>query len=209
LDLKRSIRDREQRVLLRRARRGDERAFRRLYRQLHAPVAGYVFARVRPREDAEDLVSIIFHRFLESWDAYDPSAGSVWTWVMTMTRHRVIDHYRTRRGAEALEDLDEILVCGQPDPELRMIQDEEARFLDGILRGEEPQVREAFALRYGQGMSYREIAQVLGISEAAVKQRFSRTLRRLRDAGASRTREGGERNDATTLENRRRAEDPA
>lgn len=191
------------------AQRGNERAFRRLYRQLYGPVAGYVFARIRPREDAEDLVSAIFHRFLERWDAFDPQLGSVWTWIMTMTRHRVIDFHRTRRSAEALEDLDEVLICGRPDPEQLMIEDEDARFLDGILKGEEPQVQEAFALRYGQGMSHREIAQVLGISEAAVKQRFSRTLRKLREAGASRTREGGERHDATTLENRRRAEDPA
>jgi len=209
LDLKRSIRDREQRVLLRLARRGNERAFRRLYHQLYEPVAGYVFVRVRPREDAEDLVSTIFHRFLESWDAFDPDQGSVWTWIMTMTRHRVIDFYRTRRSAEALEDLDEILVCGRPDPEQQIILDEEARLLDGILKGEEPQVREAFALRYGQGMSHREIAQVMGLSEAAVKQRFSRTMRRLREQGASRTREGGERHDATRLEAGRRAEDPA
>jgi len=209
LDLKRSIRDREQRVLLRLARRGEERAFRRLYRQLYEPVAGYVFARVRPREDAEDLVSAIFHRFLESWDSYDPEAGSVWTWVMTMTRNRVIDFYRTRRNAEGLEDLDEILICGRPNPEQRLILDEDARFLDGILSGEEPQVREAFALRYGQGMSHGEIARVLGISEAAVKQRFSRTLRRLREAGTSRKPEGGERHDTTRPEARRRAEEPA
>lgn len=209
MDLKRSIRDREQRILLGRARGGDERAFRRLYRQLYDPVAGYVFVRVKPREEAEDLISAVFHRFLETWDRYDPTAGSVWSWLMTMTRRRVIDHYRTRREGESLEELQEILVCGRADPEQRMIDDEEARFLDGILREENAETREAFALRYGQGMSVREVARVMGLSEAAVKQRFSRTLRRLREAGASRNREGGERHDATTLEARRRAEDPA
>ena len=65
-------------------------------------------------------------------------------------------------------------------------------FLSGLLAEHPAEIREMFALRFGQVLSYREIAACLGLSESAVKQRFSRTLRELRKKARSCEAEQGE-----------------
>jgi RNA polymerase sigma-70 factor (ECF subfamily) len=192
LSLRRAIRDRRQRWLLLRARAGHEPSFRRLYRELYDPVAGYATRRIASREDAEDVISEVFHRFLKRMDQFDARRGSVWSWLMTMTRHAVIDHHRARRDHAPLEAVEETLIADAVDPLTGLVQGEEHRLLHGLLQDEDPEVREIFALRFGDGLKYREIAELLGLSEAAVKQRFSRTMRRLRREGSASRTEGDE-----------------
>ena len=187
----RTLRKRRQAALLRRAITGDERAFRRLYRDLHPPISRYLGARMASPEDAEDLASKIFHRFLLHLPDYDPRRGSVRAWLFGMARNALIDHYRTRPEAKAsLETLDSLAAhAGDPRPDAleAMILDEEARFVDGVLRGQPAETRELFALRYGQGLSLREISAVTGIAEPALRQRFSRVMRRLREGPSRET----------------------
>jgi len=176
--------------MLLRARAEHEASFRRLYAELYDPVAGYVARRIESRDEAEDVISEVFHRFLRRIDQYDASRGSVWTWLMTMTRHAVIDHHRGRRDHLPLEDHEDSLVAEAMDPLSSMVRQEEHRLLHGLLRNEEPEIREIFALHFGDGLKYREIAEVLGLSESAVKQRFSRTMRRLRRNGSPARNQG-------------------
>jgi RNA polymerase sigma-70 factor (ECF subfamily) len=193
LDVRQRLRDRRQRFLLELARGGHERAFRRLYRELYGPVARYVSARVRPREDAEDVTSQIFFKLLRGLDRYDPERGSPWTWIMTLARNTVIDHLRSTRPTASAEELSEVLVGNDPDPLSNLIEEEEARFAHGVLRRYPAEVREMFSLRFAHGFRYREIAEVMNLSEAAVKQRFSRISRELR-LEIEKRRRGGEEN---------------
>jgi RNA polymerase sigma-70 factor (ECF subfamily) len=207
VDLARILRDRRHRFLLARARAGQERSFRILYRSLYGPVMSYVARRIRSSADAEDVVSKVFHRFLTNLDRYDPEKGSVWTWVMTMTRNAVIDHRRAQRPVESIDDLSAVLWSDDEGPLESLVRSEEERLLHGVLRDEPAELREIFALHFGEGMRYGEIAAVLGITEAAVKQRFSRTMRRIRRERSGQTR-GGE-HEHLGLAAPRRAEDPA
>ena len=183
----RSRRDQRPRRLLRRALRGDERALRRLYRELWTPLHRYVAARKLPREDAEDIVAQVFTRFLERMDRYDPRRGGVRAWLLGIARHALIDHYRRRRPDtatsqnEPFEELARHAGDPAPDPLDSLIEEEEARLTSGVLAGQPVETRELFALRYGQGLSHREIASLTGLGEAAVRQRFSRAMREIRE----------------------------
>lgn len=193
MDPKRQARDLRHRLLLTRARAGHEASLRALYRALYDPVAGYVARRIRCHEDAQDVVARVFHRFVASLDQYEGSRGSVWTWVMTLTRHAVIDHWRAQRSAgESIDVLAEVLADDRPDPLDALVQSEEAQLLHGVLRDEPDEIREIFSLHFVEGMRYAEIARVMGLSEAAVKQRFSRTMRRLRRDRQSTTQQKGD-----------------
>lgn len=186
------IRDRRHQWLLLRARAGHEPSFRALYRELYDPVAGYVARRIDSRDEAEDVVSEVFQRFLRRMDQFDARRGSVWTWLMTTARHAVIDHHRARRDHSPIDDFEETLIADAVDPLTSLVRQEEDRLLHGLLRDEDPEVREIFALHFGDGLKYREIAEILGLSEAAVKQRFSRTMRRLRRRGSGTETRGDE-----------------
>ncbi len=74
----------------------------------------------------------------------------------------------------------DVLAADQKDPLGSMIRNEDLRQVKHLLRREPDDVREMFALRFGQGLRVREVAAVMNLGEAAVKQRFARTLRKIR-----------------------------
>ncbi len=162
-----------------RAAGGDAEAFRRLYRGLHPIVWRYVSRRLSNDADVEDLVARVFERVVEHLPRFDGKRGNVRAWALSITRNAVIDHFRARRIAgdpEAVERLADAAL----DPGRALEDDERDDALRTALSGYPPQVREMFSLRFAEGLRLREIAVLLDLSEAAVKQRFSRTLRELK-----------------------------
>ncbi len=197
MSLRRKLRDRRQARLLVQARSGDSRAFAQLYRELHQPMLRYLAARMARIEDAEDTLSKVFHRFLEHLPDFDVERGSVYAWVQTMARNALIDAYRARREMQSLATLPDLL-AGDRDPLTSLIQSDEAERVLAWLGARSPETREMFALRFGQGLRYGEIAACLGLSEEAVKQRFSRSLRQLRNEFGNREDNEGEVDYAVT-----------
>jgi RNA polymerase sigma-70 factor (ECF subfamily) len=182
--LRKRFRDRRHSLLLQLARRGSEEAFRRLYRELYTPVVRYIQPRVHNPEDAEDICSEVFRSFLLRLDNFDGSRGSVMTWVVAMARNAVIDHYRhtrvTAKRAESLSGpLADTLADGQPGPLQAMINNEEADRIRRILARQPVETREMFSLRFEQGLRVKEVAEVMGLSTDATKQRFARAFRKI------------------------------
>ncbi|HEY8379575.1 MAG TPA: sigma-70 family RNA polymerase sigma factor [Nannocystis sp.] len=164
---------------LARAREGDAAAFRALYRDLYPEVARFVARRIRGRADAEDLTARVFVAFVEKLDQYDRTRGSVRAWLFAFARNAVIDHLRAVRPSASPEVLD-LLPGDGPGPEGGLLQQEERGRLAALVRELPPETRELLALRFGDGLRHREIAAVLGLQEATVKQRVSRAVRDLR-----------------------------
>jgi RNA polymerase sigma-70 factor (ECF subfamily) len=176
--------------LAERAARGDRVAFRELYRDLHPVVSRFVRRRVSSAADAEDLVSKVFHKLVEHVGRFDRRKAGAKTWVLTMARNAVIDHYRTRKLAVSVDELADGLGDGEGGPLQVLIDDEEVRAVSELMEVYPPQVRTMLSLRYGDGLKHREIAQLLNMSEAAVKQRLSRTLRDMRERSEVFSRRG-------------------
>lgn len=181
LELPRVIRDRRHARWAKSARDGDERALVLLYDELHAPVASYLRLRVPAGHDAEDLVSTVFHRFLSNLERYDPRRGSVLGWVLVMARHALIDDLRRRRETVPVDELADVLAGTAPDPLEGLIRTEQADRVRTVVAQLPARERELLALHYGQDLRLRDIGGLLGLGEAAVKQRLSRLRRRLRE----------------------------
>jgi RNA polymerase sigma-70 factor (ECF subfamily) len=192
LTLRRILRDRRHSLWLAAAKRGESLALQRLYRELFDPIARYLDARLERPEDVEDLTSRVFHRFVERLDRYEPGRGSVVAWVLSMAHSALVDHYRARRPEVPADELVESLAGRSPGPLDALLRRERARLVHGLI-GELPaETRRMLALRFDQDLRYGEIATCMGLSEAAVKQRFSRTLRELRRRLAARRSDGDE-----------------
>lgn len=177
----RAARDRRHARWLGAARRGDGEAFRSLYRDLYAPVSAYVRRRVGRREDAEDLVAEVFHRFVGRLEAFDRRRGSPTAWLLTIAHHAVIDHYRqagTRSSTDAASD---VHPSDPPSPLDEMLAGERMRRLRDLVAELPTPAQEILALRFGHELRFREIAALTGTSEAAAKQRCSRAVRELRE----------------------------
>jgi RNA polymerase sigma-70 factor (ECF subfamily) len=198
LALTASMRDARQRLLLELARRGSEEAFRRLYAELYDPVCRFVGARVRGPAEVEDLVATVFGRVVEGLGSFDGGRGSVTAWVLGMARHAVIDHQRrraafggARQAAASTDDLHEVLAADLPDALGVMVRDEEVQAVRAWLHRQDEATRELMELKFGQGLTSRQVAQVMGLSQDAVKKRCERILRQMRQELPTETTESG------------------
>lgn len=162
-----------------RGQRGDREAFRDLYRALYGPVSRYVRRRVASPADAEDLVGQVFFRLLESIERVDTRRGSVLTYALSMARNALIDEARGRRG-QVPEEAAAAIPDSGAGPLERLLGEEDVARVRSELARLPAETRELLLLRFGDGLRFAEVAQLLGLSEAAVRQRTSRAVRELR-----------------------------
>jgi RNA polymerase sigma factor (sigma-70 family) len=157
-----------------------EDEFTRVYDDEVWHVYGFFGYRVGSRELAEDLTQTTFERALRAWSRFDPTRATAGTWLLSIARNLLIDHFR-RQGATRTEPLlegeaGEVQVGGaDAEPQIGISPELEAAL--ATLGGRE---RELIALRYGGDLSGPEIAEITGLTLANVQQILSRSLRRLR-----------------------------
>ena len=149
-----------------------------IYVQYHGKVMGYIRARIRGQADAEDLCSDVFEKVQRKLPEFDASNASVGTWIFTITRNTVIDHYRRTKPTE---ELDENLSDDTPVDE-ELLRTENLSELAAALRRLPQQLMDIVVLRYYDGKTLTEIAEMMGISYGAVKLRHQNALHLLREA---------------------------
>jgi len=162
-------------ALLARARRLDPDALAEVHDTYYAPIFRYVAFRVGDRDTAEDLTSEVFTRLLGALRGRHAPQTTLRGWLYGVAARVVSDHHRKNYRAPQVE-LDETLVSKDADPSETvdaMLTREDLRRAMADLTEEQQDV---IALRFGQEMPIREIAQALGKSEGAVKQLQARAI---------------------------------
>jgi RNA polymerase sigma-70 factor, ECF subfamily len=157
-------------ALLRKAQRGDERAFNVLVHSYEVPVYNYVLRMVGDRSLAEDLTQDIFLRLYQGLPGFSLRCRFT-TWLFQVAKNRVLDELRARERKPhrlvALEDAPPLDVVDAPI--------EQVETIDAVWRavGElNPDLKMALLLRDIVGLSYTEIADSLEITLATVKWRI-------------------------------------
>jgi len=172
--------------MVRRSQRGDRKAFRRLYLELYGPVFRFVRNRVVVQADVEDLVSQVFFRLLESLQTIDPKRGSIVAYAVAVARRLVSDHHARHR----FNLFDDGAAASIPDASLgpldRLVSNEERDALRAEFAALPSDVRELLLLRFVDELRYADIAKVMELTEAGVRQRVSRVRRELRATWAAR-----------------------
>ena len=158
-------------------------AYAALYEQFMPKVYRYISFRIRDENMAQDLTSIVFEKALTKFSAFNPQKGSFSTWIFTIARNTVIDHYRVYKKHEDVVADVEVKATGQyPSPEDAAINSENSRRLRMFLARLNKREQEAIILKYSNGMSNREIAEVLHLTESNVGSILCRTIRKLRNS---------------------------
>ena len=140
-------------------------------------VYGFFAYRLRSRTEAEDLTQLTFERALRAWGRFDPARASVSTWLLSIARNLLIDHYRADRGDREQELSADAEAVGDLGPQERVGLSPE---LEAALRSLQPREREIIGLRFGADLTGAQIAELTGLTLANVQQILSRALRRLR-----------------------------
>jgi RNA polymerase sigma-70 factor (ECF subfamily) len=153
---------------------GDVDAFEALFRRHQSEVYGWIVRIVRDPAAAEDLTVETFWRIYRAHARFDPTR-SFGPWARRIATNAALDHLKTARPETDLpDDLASPLL---PDP---AISEELRRKTARAFRRLPPKLQVAAMLALIEEQGYKEIAEAVGISTAAVKLRVFRALRLLR-----------------------------
>lgn len=173
--------------LVRRCAAGDAVAWEEIVQRFNRRIFNICYRFTGSPDDAEDLTQEVFIKVYRTLSSYDVEKGAFQTWVTTMTRNLLVDHFRKSkldRASDSLEEpttaegdslslSDQIEDLG-PSPDQRLLTRETQELVQKGLQKLSPELREAVILRDLQDMDYREIALALKVPEGTVKSRINR-----------------------------------
>jgi len=132
------------------------------------------------RTEAEDLAQDVFLRVYRTLGSYRSAHGGFATWVTSVTRNLLIDHYRRTKRDRVTDSLDDKMAVVENKESAGRRPDEQALLgelsvqLQSALTKLSPELREAVILRDLQQLEYAEIQTVLAVPEGTVKSRINR-----------------------------------
>ncbi|MGC2162354.1 MAG: sigma-70 family RNA polymerase sigma factor [Silvibacterium sp.] len=173
-------------IVVQRCLDGDSGAWTELVKTHHRRVYALCYRFTGSSHDAEDLTQDVFLKVYGNLAAFDLTRGSFQTWITTLARNLLVDHFRRTKQQRATDSMDvgwdetdDLTIAARlaaqgPTQHDHAAQKEIAKMVQEALTRISPELREAVILRDLQDMDYKEIAQVLRIPEGTVKSRISR-----------------------------------
>jgi len=168
------------RELIERWKAGDSRSATLLVER-HAGALARFAASAGEREEIEELVQDTFVRAFSSLDSFR-GESSLRTWLFTIERRLMLDRRRSERRHRAtvsVEAADAVTEYDALDSLLAEEAETRVRLAVGRLS---PTQREVFTLRVEQGLSYREIADVVGTTEGAARVHYHNAMRAVKES---------------------------
>lgn len=174
----------DDRQLVERCLAGDGHAWEEVVRRHSRRVYNLCLRFTGRPQDAEDLAQDVFVRLYRSLNSYRAEMGSLGTWLTTLTRNLLIDHYRRAKpdrltdSIETTNEEGERIPLPLPAPgrgaDTAVFGREVQELVQRALLRLSPELREAIILRDLQDLDYKEIALVLHLPEGTVKSRINR-----------------------------------
>lgn len=164
--------------LLQRMRLGEEDAALILYDRYSKLAYSIILRVLRDQGNAEELTQDIFMQLWRQPELYDPTRGTLRTWIGVVCRHRAVDQLRKRRNEVDIDDLDLHVTAKQEE------HAEYGQFLDKI-QAEMDRMpvceRLVLELAYFEGYTHSEISAKTGQPLGTIKSRIRSAIHRLRD----------------------------
>ncbi|MFA5821041.1 MAG: sigma-70 family RNA polymerase sigma factor [Candidatus Gracilibacteria bacterium] len=156
----------------------DPSQFGQLYDQYVRKIYNYIYYRVHHKETAEDITGTTFMKALENFQSFDPKKGNFSMWIYRIAKNTLTDHYRALKTNLNIDDVWDI----RSETEIPKDADTHIQLekVQKYLRTLKPVQRDIIIMRLWDGLSYIEIADILGKSEASCKMTFSRALKEIR-----------------------------
>jgi len=166
---------------------GDAAAWQEIVQQYHRRIYNICYRFSGSADDASDLAQEVFIKMYRTLSTFDTTRASFMTWVTTVTRNLLVDHFRKGKYDRVTDSLDatpgeqedgltfaERLEDKRASPEARVRSKETQKLVHEALRRLSPELREAVILRDLQDLDYKDIAKVLNVPEGTVKSRINR-----------------------------------
>jgi len=174
-------------LLVRRCISGDAAAWQEIVQRYHRRIYNICYRFAGSADDAQDLTQEVFIKMYRTLSSYDVERGAFMTWITTITRNLLVDHFRKSKQDRITDSLDatpsehedsmplvEQIQDKSLPPDSRVQSRETGETVHRALQKLSPDLREAVILRDLQDLDYREIATVLKVPEGTVKSRINR-----------------------------------
>ena len=174
-------------LLVRRCLAGDASAWEELVQRHNRRIYNICYRFAGNADDAQDLTQEAFIKIYRTLNSFDTERGAFMTWVTTVTRNLLVDHFRKTKQDRMTDSLDapvsehedamplsDQIQDRGPAPDSRAQSLEVSQTVHDALQKLSPDLREAVILRDLQDMDYRDIATVLKVPEGTVKSRINR-----------------------------------
>jgi RNA polymerase sigma-70 factor (ECF subfamily) len=174
-------------LLVRRCVGGDAAAWEEIVQRYHRRIYNVCYRFAGDSDNAQDLTQEVFIKMYRTLSTYDAGKGAFMTWVTTITRNLLVDHFRKSKGDRITDSLDsapseredaqplsEQIADRALPPDAAVQSRETGEMVHLALQKLSPELREAVILRDLQDMDYREIATALRVPEGTVKSRINR-----------------------------------
>ena len=161
--------------------RGDGSCWEEIVRRHTRRVYGLCYRFTGNSAESEDLAQEVFLRVYRTLASYQAEQGSFATWLSSVTRNLLVDHYRRTRRDRLTGSIDdeeapkiEEMHSTFETPFQAVAQAELSAHVQQALGKLSPELREAVILRDLQGLDYREVQNVLQVPNGTVKSRINR-----------------------------------
>jgi RNA polymerase sigma-70 factor (ECF subfamily) len=173
--------------LVRQMGTGDERAFATFYDRFAPGLFSMIYAILRDQKESEDVLQEALVQMWKRAATYDASRSSLFTWAVMISRHKAIDHLRSRQRQSRLHEavasesnaVPAFAPADRADNALAR-SDERERVRAALAQLGEAQ-REAIDLAFFAGLTQTQISERLGAPLGTVKARIRRGLLALRE----------------------------
>ncbi|WP_055567138.1 MULTISPECIES: sigma-70 family RNA polymerase sigma factor [Streptomyces] len=169
--------------LVARVARGDQQAFSGVYDAVAGHVLGVVRGVLRDHAQSEEVTQEVLVEVWRTAPRYRPDRGTAMNWVLTLAHRRAVDRVRSVEAASA-RDHKAALLARTPEfdevseqVEARLEREQVRRCLRALTEVQ----RQSVTLAYYQGLTYRQVAELLALPLGTVKTRLRDGLIRLRD----------------------------
>lgn len=158
----------------------DKVAFAEFYDRYKGPMYFQAFKMLGDDEEAKDVVQEMFIKLWESRNSLTVKT-TVEAYVFRSVRHKVIDFIRHQQTVSRyLDSLESYLEKGSAAPDERYIEKETMALFKKELSELPDRMREVFELSRNQGLSHKQIAAQLNISENTVKKQINKAIKHMR-----------------------------
>jgi RNA polymerase sigma-70 factor (ECF subfamily) len=174
-------------MLVRRCVAGDAVAWEEIVQRYNRRIYNICYRFAGSADDAQDLTQEVFIKMYRTLNSYDVERGAFMTWVTTITRNLLVDHFRKSKQDRVTDSIDaassehedamplsDRIQDKAPAPDAKAQSRQTREIVHRTLQKLSPELREAVILRDLQDMDYREIAAVLRVPEGTVKSRINR-----------------------------------
>jgi len=146
-----------------------------LFERYKKPLFGYFYRTIHDKETSEDLVQNVFYRILKYRSKF-AGHGKFTNWMYRIAHNVSVDHFRKNKPNQNTEEItDTDLKYLKPERD-KIVENDESQQLSQALQLLDPEEKEILVLSKYQGLKYKEIGEIIGCTEGAIKTKVFRAI---------------------------------